>query len=572
MKKNWKLEELSAHTDRKFSDLEPAIEKILLARGIKTNKQKESFLNPDYEKESHDPFLMLDMDKAVERLLLSLKKEEKVCVYGDYDADGVMASTMLLNFLRELELDVFGYIPERNTEGYGLNKKALDYIKAQGTSLVITVDCGISNEQEVAYAKKKGMDVIILDHHHVPPKIPRAVAVVDPKREGDAYPDSNLAGVGVAFKFVQAVSSKLPKYDEQKTKWLLDLVAVGTIADCVPLTSENRMLVKYGLLVLSKTKRVGFRQLFHVGRIAINESVIPSSEMIAFQVAPRINAAGRMDHANVAQELLLCKDVEESKARLLALDLEEKNGHRQKVTTEIVKEAKDQHLQARSEDNIVVASSPHWQLGIVGLAAGKITDEFQKPAILLKEFDEYFKGSGRSIGGFNLIESLEKHSELLNKYGGHYKAAGLEVSKKNYEMFLKKIKEDANSLSKETFVKKIKIDAEIKLGEINNDLLNQQLQLEPFGEKNPRPLFVTKKLKISQKRLVGNGEKHLKIVCLDADNEEKTLEAIGFGLAEGNNSLREGDLVDMAYYLEKNSWNGTERIQARIKDIHKVQA
>ncbi|MEA1926113.1 MAG: single-stranded-DNA-specific exonuclease RecJ [Patescibacteria group bacterium] len=567
MKNNWNINEQPILNSRIFPELEPATERLLLIRGIKTKKQKRSFFVADYEKDSHDPFLMFDMDKAVNRLLQAIKNKETVCVFGDYDADGVTASVMLLDFFQQININTISYIPDRNKEGYGLNNKAIDYIKKKGASLIITVDCGISNEKEVDYASKLEIDSIILDHHHVPSAIPRAIAVVDPKRNGDAYPDKNLAGVGVAFKFIQAVASKISKYDKQQLKWFLDIVAIGTIADCVPLIGENRMLAKYGLLVLSKTKRVGLRQLFHVGRIAISESRVPSAEVISFQIAPRINAAGRMDHASIAQELLLCKAAEESTARLLALDLEDKNNHRQKVTKEVVRQVRKQYLGGKKPHNIIIATSPHWELGIVGLASGKITEEFRKPSILLKEFDEYFKGSGRSVRGFNLIEALERQKDLLVKYGGHPRAAGFEITKQNFELFTENIQCDADSLPKDLFVKQITIDLDLSINELNLKFLDELDQFGPFGEKNRCPLFLTSNLRIIRKRTVGNGEAHLKLICADNDDSNTIVEAIGFGIAKDYQSLSEGDKINLVYRLERNIWNGKESIQARIEDI-----
>ncbi len=567
MKKSWNISKRPTLDNRVFPELEPAAECLLLLKGIKTKKQKNSFFNADYEKDSHDPFLMFDMDKAVARLLLAAKKKETVCVFGDYDADGVTASVVLLDFFQQININTVSYIPDRNKEGYGLNDRAIDYIKKKGASLIITVDCGISNEKEVDYASKLKVDSIILDHHHVPSAIPRAIAVVDPKRKEDVYPDKNLAGVGVAFKFIQAVASKISKYDKQQLKWFLDLVAIGTIADCVPLVGENRMLVKYGLLVLSKTKRVGLRQLFHVGRITINGSRIPGAETVSFQIAPRINAAGRMDHASIAKELLCCKAAEESTARLLALDLEDRNNHRQKVTKEIVQQVRKQYLGGKKSHNIIIATSPHWELGIVGLASGRITEEFQKPSILLKEFDGYFKGSGRSVHGFDLIKALECQKDLLIKYGGHPKAAGFEITKRNFKLFTKNIQHDADSLPEDLFAKQITIDLNLSINELNLKLLDELDQLGPFGEKNRCPLFLTSNLQIIRKRTVGNGEAHLKLTCADDNDPNATIEVIGFGAAKDYQSLSEGDKINLVYRLERNIWNGKESIQARIEDI-----
>lgn len=569
MKKKWTLHNAQKRKKRLFPELENATEENLILRGIQTEEQKKRFFDPDYDHDSHDPFLLLDMKEAVERFLKAIDKNEKVCVYGDYDADGVTSSAILVDFLEKNEMDVISYIPDRNKEGYALNNSAIDYICEQKTKLIVTVDCGVSNREEVEYAKEKGIDVVILDHHHVPQNIPEALAVVDPKRDKDKYPDKNLAGVGVAFKFVQALSSKISTFDAEQLKWYLDLVAIGTIADCVPLEGENRMLVKYGLLVLSKTKRVGLRQLFHVGRIAISESSIPSADMVAFQIAPRINAAGRMDHANIAQDLLLCKQTEEAKARLLALELEEKNKHRQKETKQIVKEARAKYLESKKEEKIIIATSPHWSLGLVGLAAGRIMDEFGKPTILLKEFDGHYKGSGRSIPGFNLVEALEKHGDLLLKYGGHAQAAGLQVPKESFEILSKELKSQADLLLEDIFEKTIKIDHILELKEINKKLLEELNQFEPFGKANKKPLFLTKKLTVKEKRDIGKTGRHIKLQCT-SPSSEFVLDSVGFNLSEQTKNISDGDLINLVYHLDKNYWNGQEKIQARIIDIEKI--
>lgn len=307
MKSSWNVvsrKDLANEADRNYADLEKIVQDILFFRGINTQEKINQFLNPDYEKDLHDPFLLTDMDAAVERMKKALDQGERICIYGDYDADGVTSSALLNDLCYFLKIDCICYIPERNNEGYGMNNKAIDYIKSQNVTLIVSVDCGVSNVDEVGYAKTLGLDVIILDHHHVPEKIPEAVAVVNPKRKNDAYPEKELAGVGVAFKFAQALASRIPSFDAQQIKWLLDLVAIGTIADCVPLLGENRTLTKFGLIVLSRTKRVGLRQIFQVGKINIDEHHFPTSYQVAFHLAPRINAAGRIDHANSAYQLL----------------------------------------------------------------------------------------------------------------------------------------------------------------------------------------------------------------------------------------------------------------------------
>ncbi len=437
MKQNWSFTNKDIKTGALFSDLEHATRKILVSRGVENEEQKEAFLHPDYTRDLHDPFKLSGMKRAVEIVMQMREDGQMICIYGDYDADGVTSAVLLTDFFNQIGIDNFSYIPDRNKEGYGLNNDAIDYIYSKGATLIISVDCGGSNVAEVDYAKKEGLDVVILDHHHVPKVAPKAEAIVNPKKEGDLYPEKDLAGVGVAYKFVQAMASKLEDYDSEQLKWFLDLVAIGTVADCMALKGENRTLVKFGLIVLSKTKRTGLKQLFHVGRISIDQHAIPTSYQIGFQIGPRINAAGRMDHANIAFNLLLTKEDEESKARLLALEIEDKNKHRKKVTDAIVKEVQQRVEQKINTPAIIIEASPNWEIGVIGLAAGKIANKYNCPTILLQERKEGLRGSGRSVEGLSLIDIIEKHSSHVEQFGGHAQALGLRLKKNKFEKFSK---------------------------------------------------------------------------------------------------------------------------------------
>ncbi len=568
MKKNWKIKQNSQsekHSEGMFSDLEPVIAKILINRGICDEETKRVFFDSDYDQDLHDPFLLSGMEEAVARILSAREKKEKVCIYGDYDADGVTSATLLKDFFNQIGIESFCYIPDRNREGYGFNENAINYIKNQKAKLVVSVDCGISNFSEVEGANLDKLDIVILDHHHVPEKIPNAVAVVDPKKDGEKYPFKDLAGVGVAFKFIQAVASKIDEFDEQKLKWFLDLVAIGTIADCVPLLGENRVLVKYGLVVLAKTKRVGLKQIFNVGRVAIDENNFPSSQQVAFQIAPRINAAGRMDHANTAFNLLACKNGEEPEARVLALEIEDQNQHRQKVTKQIIDEVEKEIGAIEEADKIIIASSPHWELGVVGLAAGKITDKYNRPSILLKEKDDgILTGSCRSIPKFSIIEALEKHKDLFEKYGGHDQAAGLSIKKERFEEFKKIMNEEVSAILPEEIIKLIEIDAEIDSVEINEKIARELSMLEPFGAGNQPPVFYAKNLEIIDKKLVGKTGAHMKLWF---KREKGILEAIGFGLGEKYTEIKIGDKIEAVFNIEEDSWNGNKKLQLKLIDF-----
>lgn len=581
MKTNWRI---STNNDsdtskRIFPELEKITEDILTQRGIDTKEKKEEFLYPDYEKHLHNPKLLTDIQKAVNRILQARKNKETIYIYGDYDVDGITSATILSDFLNQIGLKSKTYLPDRNKEGYGLNQSAIDYIKKQGTDLIITVDCGITNFDEVEYAKQQNLDVIITDHHFVPEKIPKALAVINPKRKKDKYPEKMLAGVGVTFKLIQAIADEISDYDNQQLKWLLDLVAIGNVADCVPLLGENRTLTKYGLMVLSKTRRVGLKQLFTVGRINIDASRLPGGEVIGFQIAPRINAAGRMNHASLAYELLTRTPDKITEARTLALEIESQNQRRQKETLEIMKEV-EKELDIHNLPTIIIQSSKHWSLGLVGLVAGRIADKYNRPCILLQEKDGELKGSCRSIPAFHLMEALPKVSKLLKKFGGHSQAAGITLTKKNFPKFKKSMIELAKKQNIHLAPKEITIDLKISLKEINEKLLDELLLMEPFGQGNPKPKFLSRNVVVKRIAYLGTEQKHLKIWLADKEEDSEQLEIIAFffentfdfltvpnKVSDKKTALKPGDKIDIIYTLEENIWNGQRSIQGKIVDI-----
>jgi len=565
MEKYWKLKKEVTAENRYFPELEEATERILLNKGFKNSQELETFFVPDYNKSLHDPFLLNDMEKAVKRILEAQKNKEKVCIFGDYDADGVTASAVLsVFFTEELKLNNFSYIPDREKEGYGLSIKAIDFIKAQGATLIITVDCGITNFKEVGYAAKKEIEVIVSDHHNVLGQVPKALAVIDPKNPSEKkYPFRELAGVGVAFKIIQGIAIKSSEINEEALKWYLDLVAIGTVADCVPLIDENRTLVKFGLMVLSKTKRVGLQQLFQIGRIKIGESELPTADQIGFQIAPRINAAGRMKHASIAYKLLLTKD--QIEANELAEEIESQNKKRQKVTADILKNVKKEIDALVKIPQIIIKSSPEWKIGIIGLSAGRLAEEYARPVILLQEKGIVYRGSGRSIPGFSLVEALKKQEKILEKFGGHDQAAGLTILKDNFMEFKKAFLKDSEKEIPKKITKIIQVEAELRLEEVNNKLCDELLMLEPFGKGNELPVLLLRNLKITDKRLLGKEEKHLKLWVCDG-NSTKTFEAIGFGLGENSGDLMIGGNIDLIFNLEKNDWNGRNSLQLKIID------
>ncbi|KKP56987.1 MAG: Single-stranded-DNA-specific exonuclease [Candidatus Moranbacteria bacterium GW2011_GWF1_34_10] len=569
----WKLkesEELEFETDldshQSFS-LHPKVLKLLLQRGIKNQEDIKKFIFPNYDQDVRDPFLFKDMQKAMERLKIAKEKNEKILVFGDYDADGITSSLILKITLEEVGFDVSVYIPNKE-EGYGLNDEALKNFSQKGITLVITTDCGISNRNEVAGAGKIGMDIIITDHHHIPPEIPQAVAVINPKIKDCGYPEKNLAGVGVAFKFVQAIYETFLPDKKSDTKWMLDLVAIGTIADMVPLIGENRTMVKFGLLVLSKTRRVGLQEMFRVGRILIDENNFPDARKISFQIAPRINAASRMTHAEKAFALLAEGD--RVLARDMALDIEAQNSRRQKETAQIVSEAEKIASNFFRDKNFILVANQNFPVGILGLVAGKMTDKFKRPVAILKKGDTESKGSFRSIPKIDIIETIEACSELLIKYGGHSQAAGITIKNENLEKFYDKMAGIIDEkLKGEDLAPEIKFDLELKSEDIGVGLVDDLKKMEPFGQGNELPVFMIKELIIQDLKWLGNGEKHLKLFVRPKDGSPKVFEAIGFNMIDKFKELKIGDEINLLFNLEEDEWNGNKKIQMKIIDIKK---
>ncbi len=571
MQRKWKLKENSDSFD--FSGLDkynPLILKLLSSRGISTQEAIENFFDFNYFI-SPDLFKISGMNEAVERIILAKERKEKVAIFGDYDADGVTATALLNEVLESLGFaNLTYYIPDRQLEGYGMNEKALEFLQKDGVKLIITVDSGVTNFVEVEKAKSLGIDVIITDHHHIPEIFPKAVAIINPHLKNSGFDSpaggSDLAGVGVAFKLAQALYQKIQPEKIDQLKWMLDLVAIGTVADCVELLGENRMFVKYGLVVLSKTRRVGLQEMFKVGRIEISENNIPDTQKIAFQIAPRINAAGRMDHASVSYKLIMEKD--RAQARLMALEVESKNQERQKMTTEIVKEIEKIVARDFSDKKFIFAQNTHWPVGILGLVAGKVADKFGKPTVIFQAQEKEYVGSLRSIPEINIVEALEKCSELLSKFGGHSQAAGVRIVPENAEQFCEKMTEIIETeLQEKEIISTLTIDLEIKAKDISWEFIADLKKMEPFGMGNKEPVFLLRSMRIVDARMVGNGSKHLKLALKAADDNPKIFDAIGFKLGEEFSSLKKDDLVDIVFTLSEDEWNGSKKIQMKLVDI-----
>jgi single-stranded-DNA-specific exonuclease len=565
----WILEDNTETAEQYNSKIHPLVAKILRRRGITQDGDIEKFILPDYERDVHDPFLFASMEKAVERIAMAMANKESVAIFGDYDADGVTSSTILKETFDLLGLSSMVYIPDKRTEGYGMNMEAIKMLKEKGASLVVTVDCGITNIEEVKRGKELGMDFIITDHHHIPSQLPEALAIINPHLENSGYPFVDLAGVGVAFKFSQAIFKRLMEEKYEQTKWMLDLVAIGTIADCVPLVGENRLFAKYGLMVLAKTRREGLRELFSVGRIDINENSIPDAKKVSFYVAPRINAAGRINHANLAYDLIAATDTAE--ARILALDLEKNNTQRQKITETLAGEVRLLADSMFKNKKFIFAVGENFSIGIVGLVAGKIAQQYNKPTAIFQKGKSESKGSFRSIPQINIIETIEQCQDLLIKFGGHSQAAGVSVSNDKMEDFLQKMDSlIEKQLEGVELQEEILIDAKLSSVEIDFSLTQSLKRMEPFGEGNREPVFLLENMRIVEKKLVGSTSKHIKLSLVPMDGSPKIFDSISFNGAEKFSHFEIGDNIELVCMLRDDEWNGNKKIQLTLLDARKI--
>ncbi|MCA9388343.1 single-stranded-DNA-specific exonuclease RecJ [Candidatus Berkelbacteria bacterium] len=539
------------------------INQLLKNRGI---TDRDCFFNPDYERDSHDPYLMPNMEQVVARILKSITDQEKIVVYGDYDADGIPGTALLVRVLRENGALVEAYIPDREKEGYGLNNLALDKLKENGVCLVITVDLGITNKDQASYAKKLGLDLVITDHHHVDlERLPTdALAIVHPALPDSDYPFKFLAGGGVAWKLAQAISQKTNKPSRAQLKWLLELPAISTVCDIVPLNDENRMMVYFGLKVLAQTRNPGLKSIYKTAGLTPE---LISEQTLGFQIGPRVNAPGRVDSANIALDLLVTDD--EARAQQIAAQVELFNQERQDQLKQIVDEAM---IQVRA-DNLfeapaIVLRGEGWPGGLIGLAAARVMEKFHRPTILLGEGEGMLKGSGRSIDGFDLLAGIASLKNLLTTYGGHQKAAGLGLEIGNFEEFKNGfIDFAANCLTEEQLIPRIEIDAVIKSSQVTAQLIRDLEQMAPFGCGNPRPSLVVEELTIRAIKTVGADNTHLKVQFV-----EQELDGIGFGIGYLAEQLKAGDPVKVLGCPEFNVWNGVERIQLKIDDIRLVNS
>lgn len=566
-------------------ELTPVVANLLYHRNITNSEAIDEFLNPDYTQDVHDPYLFRDMDKAVTRIFTALENREKITIHGDYDADGVSASVILSTLFRTLDIVHDVFLPHRETDGYGLNKNTVKLLADQGTKIIITCDCGISNRPEVMLANELGMDVIVTDHHAIPAELPPAHAIIHPKVDGETYPDKTLAGGGVAFKLAQGILRKhkeanetLPGGERHESfeKWLLDMVAIASVADMVPLLGESRTLTKYGLIVLNKTRRVGLQKLLLEARLLNDDGTVRkelSADTIGFQIAPRINAAGRMDHANVAYKLLMATDPTE--AVDLAFALNQNNTDRQQVTEAITREAIAQIEATQADSPVLFAIGDDWPLGLVGLIASRLKEKYQKPAIAMSR-GAAIAGSCRSVPGFNMIAAMQEVPDLFLKFGGHPMACGFTLRDPGMyaEFQTAIIAKFTAAMTGQDLTPMVKIDAEITLEDIHWELYDILEKFKPFGQANEKPRYLARGVTVVGLEPVGADGKHLRVMV--KHKTPKIRKTIGWNLCSGHSSgvnwckeLKTGDLIDIVFEIDVNEWNGNRELQLTIVDLRK---
>ncbi len=555
---------ISEEFKNQFPEINPIILQLLANRGLKTQEEIDEFLLPDYSQDIYDPFIFLEMGKAVERIYRAIENKEKILIYGDYDVDGVTSAVLLYKVLKLLGIEPDIYLPDREKEGYSLNKEAIKSFIEKKINLIITCDCGISNPEEVEEANQAGVDVIITDHHCEPEILPKAYAIINPQLKREKYPFKNLAGVGVVFKLVCALLKQANISNKEAfEKWLLDLVALGTINDSMPLLKENRTLCKYGLLVLNKTKNHGLKVLIEKSGLFLGNL---DTQNIYYQIGPRINAAGRMDHANKALKLFLTEGEELNN---LALKINTLNEKRQRIVENIFTEVKAEiEIEKQPIKKILIVLKERCPVGVLGLVANKLVDTFARPAIVLTKTSQgKIKASGRSIGDFDLFANLSCLSHYFSGFGGHKTAAGFTL--KNNEDF-KKFKEEMEikaeqEIKEEDFSLKMKIDAEVRCSDINWDLQEELEKFEPYGQSNPKPIFLLSNINLKNIEIVGKNSQHRRLTI----DEGKKI--IYFNSDEKVRDFKIGDKIDMVFELGVNRWNGEQRLEMKAIDIRKCK-
>ncbi len=545
--------------------IDRVLAELLVKRGVETFEQTRSFFRPQLS-DLHDPFLMKDMDVAVERLRKAIVTKEKILVYGDYDVDGTTAVSLVYSFIKRFTDQVDFYIPDRNDEGYGVSIKGLDWAADNGFTLVITLDCGIKAIEKTRYAASRGIDFIICDHHLPDSELPPAVAVLDPKREDCHYPFDDLSGCGVGFKLVQAYSQRYGVAFETLVP-LLDYLVVSIASDLVSVVGENRVLAHYGLRQLNEAPRAGLLAMITLSKLELGHITIDD---IVFKIGPRINAAGRMETGRLAVELLTATGIDE--AMTIGEKINENNNDRKSIDREITQEALEmvQRGESMAWKNATVVYNPNWNKGVVGIVASRLVEAFYKPTIVLTSSNGFVTGSARSIQGFDLYEAIESCADLLENFGGHVYAAGLTLKEENLAEFSARIdKFVGEKITKEMLTPVVVIDAKLDFARITPKFFRILKQFQPFGPGNNNPLFLTENVyDDGNARKVGAGGVHVKLELLQESQPYHQIPAIAFNMSEFYDYIKAGNPFDVCYAIVENFYRGSANIQLRIKDMH----
>ena len=550
---------ITSQADEALTKFPPILKQILFNRGIATDAEARIFLKAQPNADTN-PFQLTGMQVTVDRICYALEHNEPIAIYGDYDVDGVTATALLVQALEALGGNVRGYIPNRFDEGYGLNKDALDSLQADGVKLVITVDCGIRSPDEALHARTIGLDLIISDHHHPDGlNLPPAFAVINPKQHGDPYPDKDLAGVGIAYKIAEALVSVQQPINGFQSVDLLDLVALGTVADLAPLVGENRVLVRRGLRQIHETKRQGLFSLAGVADMKIDKVTAGN---IGFMLGPRLNASGRLESALASFELLMTTDF--MRAGQLAMQLDSQNRQRQTLTRSMQEQAEAIAMGEDPEAFLLFAAHEDFNPGVVGLAASRLTELYYRPAVVAAKNAEETRGSCRSIPEFHITDALDLCKDLLVRHGGHAAAAGFTVKNQNLPELVSRLKEIAkDQLGSRDLRQTLSADMEVPLSQLNFEVLDYLKFLEPTGYGNPEAVFVSRNVKVKMARTVGSEGKHLKLIL--EDERGVTIDAIGFRMGHLKPDLP--SLIDVLYRFEANEYNGRKTLQLNLKDV-----
>lgn len=545
-------------------ELDLVISLLLVRRGLKTAAEVKKFFKPSLN-DLEDPFLMPDMDKAVKRLNKALGEKEKILIYGDYDVDGTTAVSLVYKYLRAYTSNLDYYIPDRYDEGYGISTKGIDYAAEQGVTLIISLDCGIKAIDKIEYAKGKGIDFIICDHHLADDVLPDAVAVLDAKREDSRYPYEHLSGCGVGFKFMQAFAADngFPFSELEK---LLELTAVSIASDIVPITGENRILAYYGLKQINSNPSLGLKGIIDVCGLSGKEITISD---IVFKIGPRINASGRMMNGREAVELLLAKNSKVAKQK--SENINQYNEERRELDKKITDEANAiiSSIENNEDNKAIIVYNPAWHKGVIGIVASRLTEKYYRPAVVLTKSSELITGSARSVSNFDIYKVVESCRDLLENFGGHTYAAGLSLKEENLQRFKERFQQiAAQEIVPEQLVPQIDIDAVLDLKQINAKFMSDLKKMSPFGPENHKPVFCTHGVQdYGTSKLVGREQEHIKLEIIDSKSASSPIHGIAFGMSRFNAHIKQMKPFDICYTIEENTYNGNTTLQLMIKDI-----